>query len=138
MRWLCCVVLQMGKVHFGVLLGWSVVQSIVLWFMVNQIASNEAAEHRALDLYSCCCIVGYGMVPLLVLSIAVLFTPRWVQQSAEPTAGLMPVLWLGSAAACTCFWLSLEPSAVVGSFCGFRAPAKASMYCCCVTVAGDL
>ncbi len=68
--------LQMGKVHFGVLLGWSVVQSIVLWFMVNQIASNEAAEHRALDLYSCCCIVGYGMVPLLVLSVAVLFTPR--------------------------------------------------------------
>lgn len=80
MCWLCCVMLQMGKVHFGVLLGWSVVQSIVLWFMVNQIASNEAAEHRALDLYSCCCIVGYGMVPLLVLSIAVLFTPRWVQQ----------------------------------------------------------
>lgn len=68
--------MQMGKVHFGVLLGWSVVQSIVLWFMVNQIASNEAAEHRALDLYSCCCIVGYGMVPLLVLSVAVLFTPR--------------------------------------------------------------
>lgn len=67
----------MGKVHFGVLLGWSVVQSVVLWFMVNQIASNEAAEHRALDLYSCCCIVGYGMVPLLVLSVAVLFTPRW-------------------------------------------------------------
>jgi hypothetical protein len=66
----------MGKVHFGILLGWSVVQSIVLWFMVNQIASNEAAEHRALDLYSCCCIVGYGMVPLLVLSVAVLFTPR--------------------------------------------------------------
>lgn len=76
----CCFCLrcavQMGKVHFGVLLGWSVVQSIVLWFMVNQIASNEAAEHRALDLYSCCCIVGYGMVPLLVLSVAVLFTPR--------------------------------------------------------------
>jgi amino acid transporter len=64
--------------HFGVLLGWSVVQSIVLWFIVNQIASNEAAEHRALDLYSCCCIMGYGMVPLLLLSVAVLLLPRWV------------------------------------------------------------
>eukprot|EP00879_Flechtneria_rotunda_P024268 GHRR01025720.1.p1 GENE.GHRR01025720.1~~GHRR01025720.1.p1 ORF type:complete len:154 (+),score=53.10 GHRR01025720.1:403-864(+) len=53
--------LLLGKVHFGVLLGWSVAQSILLWFVVNQIASNEAAEHRALDLYSCCCIVGYGM-----------------------------------------------------------------------------
>lgn len=68
--------LQMGKMHFGVLLGWSVVQSIVLWFVVNQIASNEAAEHRALDLYSCCCIVGYGMLPLIVLSMVVLLTPR--------------------------------------------------------------
>eukprot|EP00775_Hariotina_reticulata_P010855 gene10855-11009_t len=68
--------LLLGKVHFGVLLGWSVVQSILLWFVVNQIASNEAAEHRALDLYSCCCIVGYGMVPLIFLSIAVLLTPK--------------------------------------------------------------
>jgi hypothetical protein len=68
--------LQLGKMHFGVLLGWSVVQSGVLWFVVNQIASNEAAEHRALDLYSCCCIVGYGMVPLILLSVAVLLTPR--------------------------------------------------------------
>uniref|UniRef100_A0A383W3U1 Uncharacterized protein n=1 Tax=Tetradesmus obliquus TaxID=3088 RepID=A0A383W3U1_TETOB len=68
--------LLLGKMHFGVLLGWSVVQSIVLWFVVNQIASNEAAEHRALDLYSCCCIVGYGMLPLILLSVAVLLTPR--------------------------------------------------------------
>lgn len=64
--------------HFGVLLGWSVLQSMVLWFMVNQIASNEVAEARALDLYSCCCIVGYGMVPLLLLSVAVLLVPRCV------------------------------------------------------------
>eukprot|EP00882_Tetradesmus_deserticola_P024425 GHRQ01026693.1.p1 GENE.GHRQ01026693.1~~GHRQ01026693.1.p1 ORF type:complete len:226 (+),score=97.06 GHRQ01026693.1:405-1082(+) len=68
--------LLLGKMHFGVLLGWSVVQSVVLWFVVNQIASNEAAEHRALDLYSCCCIVGYGMLPLIVLSVGVLLTPK--------------------------------------------------------------
>eukprot|EP00878_Enallax_costatus_P008723 GHUV01009117.1.p1 GENE.GHUV01009117.1~~GHUV01009117.1.p1 ORF type:complete len:226 (+),score=51.57 GHUV01009117.1:693-1370(+) len=68
--------LLMAKVHFGVLLGWTLVQSIVLWFIVNQISSSEAAEHRALDLYSCCCIVGYGLVPLIVLSAVVLLIPK--------------------------------------------------------------
>lgn len=77
--------------HFGVLLGWSVVQSIVLWFVVNQIASNEAAEHRALDLYSCCCIVGYGMLPLILLSVAVLLTPRWGRGCFEWTPCVMQV-----------------------------------------------
>lgn len=66
----------MGKIHFGVLLGWTLVQSIVLWFIVNQISSSEAAEHRSLDLYSCCCIVGYGLVPLIVLSATVLLLPK--------------------------------------------------------------
>ncbi|KAF8069527.1 yipf5 [Scenedesmus sp. PABB004] len=68
--------LLLGKMHFGVLLGWSAVQSGVLWFVVNQIASNEASEHRALDLYSCCCIVGYGLLPLILLSLGVLLMPR--------------------------------------------------------------
>ena len=66
----------MGKVHFGIILGWSVVQSFVLYFVVNQIASNEACEHRALDLYSCCCITGYGMVPIILFSVAVLLIPK--------------------------------------------------------------
>lgn len=68
--------LQMAKIHFGVLLGWTLVQSIVLWFIVNQISSSEVAEHRLLDLYSCCCIVGYGLVPLIVLSAVVLLIPK--------------------------------------------------------------
>jgi hypothetical protein len=67
---------QMGKVHFGIILGWSVVQSFVLYFVVNQIASNEACEHRALDLYSCCCITGYGMVPIILFSVSVLLIPK--------------------------------------------------------------
>lgn len=27
----------MGKLHFGIVLGWSVVHSAVLWFLVNQV-----------------------------------------------------------------------------------------------------
>lgn len=77
-----CSPLQMGKVHFGIILGWSVVQSMVLYFVVNQIASNEGSQQRALDLYSCCCITGYGMVPLLIVSIAVLLVPRWVAETS--------------------------------------------------------
>jgi hypothetical protein len=62
----------MGKVHFGVVLGWSVVQSMVIYFVVNQIVSNENSEHKGLDLYSCCCITGYGMVPLILHAAAAL------------------------------------------------------------------
>ncbi len=28
---------QKGKLHFGVILGWSVVHSALLWFLVNQV-----------------------------------------------------------------------------------------------------
>lgn len=28
---------QMGKLHFGIILGWSVVHSMVLWFLVNNV-----------------------------------------------------------------------------------------------------
>ena len=68
--------LQMGKIHFGVILGWSVVHSSVLWLIVNQLAGAEAAEAKGLDLYSICCVVGYCMVPLVVYSAVSLLIPR--------------------------------------------------------------
>ena len=67
----------MGKMHFGVILGWSVVHSAVLWFILNQLAGGtEAAESKGLDLYSTCCVVGYSMVPLVVYSAVSLLLPR--------------------------------------------------------------
>ena len=69
---------QMGKLHFGVLLGWSVVHSTLLWFVVNQLAGAEAAEAKGLDLYSVCCVVGYCMVPQVVFSAVSLLIPRWM------------------------------------------------------------
>lgn len=58
--------LQMGKVHFGVVLGWSVVQSMVIWFVCNRIACADGPDTKGIDLYSMCCVTGYGMVPLIL------------------------------------------------------------------------
>ncbi|KAI8466887.1 MAG: hypothetical protein J3K34DRAFT_432316 [Monoraphidium minutum] len=68
--------LLMGKVHFGVILGWSVAQSVVVYFVANQVASNDGSVAGGLDLYSCCCVTGYGMVPLIVVSAALLLVPK--------------------------------------------------------------
>lgn len=48
---LMCAVVQLGKLHFGIILGWSVVHSAVLWFLVNQVqylgfACMEAGQMR--------------------------------------------------------------------------------------------
>lgn len=66
----------MGKVHFGVILGWSVAQSVVLYFVANQVASNDGSVQGGLDLYTCCCVTGYGMVPLILVSAALLLVPK--------------------------------------------------------------
>ncbi len=66
----------MGRVHFGVLLGWSVAQSVVIYFVANQVASNDGSGHGGLDLYSCCCVTGYGLVPLILVSAALLLVPK--------------------------------------------------------------
>jgi hypothetical protein len=67
----------MGKLHFGIILGWSVVQSVALYFVVNQLAGADSSEKKALDLYSCCCLVGYCMAPICLASAVGLMVPRW-------------------------------------------------------------
>ncbi len=37
---------QTGKLHFGVILGWSVVHSAVLWFLVNQVGASAGQRVR--------------------------------------------------------------------------------------------
>jgi hypothetical protein len=66
----------MGKVHFGVLLGWGVVQSCALYFVANQVGASRALEHRGLDLYAACCVTGYGLVPLVAASAGLLLVPK--------------------------------------------------------------
>lgn len=62
----------MGKLHVGIILGWSVLQALALYYVSNQLAGDS----KALDLYSACCIVGYGMLPLCLYSGVALLLPR--------------------------------------------------------------
>jgi hypothetical protein len=68
----------MGKLHFGVTLGWSVVFSILLWFMLRQMVGSDGSEAKNLDLYGCCCVIGYSMLPLVVYNTMAILIPRWV------------------------------------------------------------
>ncbi|KAF5841731.1 hypothetical protein DUNSADRAFT_11511 [Dunaliella salina] len=88
--------LLMGKLHFGVILGWSVVHSAVMWFLVNQIAGVEAKEAQGLDLYSCCCVIGYCLAPITVFSALALLLPRGLWPVA---LGVLCTFWAAHTAA---------------------------------------
>ena len=76
---LCPPLTQTGKLHFGIILGWSVVHSAVLWLIVNQLVGPGAEANSGLDLYSVCCVVGHclGGQP---------GRRTWVQQALETGA----------------------------------------------------
>jgi len=65
----------MGKLHFGVILGWSVVAACLIAFVVNQLAGEENPEKQNLALYSVCCLIGYCMIPIVLLSALALLIP---------------------------------------------------------------
>eukprot|EP00803_Ostreobium_quekettii_P002735 evm.model.scf_1534.2 EVM.evm.TU.scf_1534.2 scf_1534:5625-7995(+) len=67
--------LLMGKLHFGVILGWSVVASAVLFFVVNQLAGHGNPDSQSLVLYNCCCLMGYCLIPTVLLSAFALLVP---------------------------------------------------------------
>lgn len=68
--------LLMGKLHFGVILGWSVVHAMVLYFITNQLAGSDNDTVKGLELYNCCCLVGYCMIPMVVYNVVALLCPR--------------------------------------------------------------
>ena len=73
---ICLCYLQTGKLHFGVILGWSVVSSIVVWLVVNSMAGADNPESQSLGLYSCCCLLGYCLLPMIVFALLALIIPR--------------------------------------------------------------
>ncbi len=64
-----------GKVHFGIILGWSVLAAIVLWFVVNNIA-GDSPDVRKCDLSSCYCVLGYALLPMVVFSVLSILLPK--------------------------------------------------------------
>jgi protein YIPF5/7 len=128
-----------GKMHFGVVLGWGVLQSVAVWFVALQLRQGSGGGSGAgsggggggggqggggyygqspqqqqqqqqqqgsnstpggLDLYSVCCVTGYCMLPILLLSVAALLVPPRARGAAPALAGaLLAALWSAHLAA---------------------------------------
>ncbi|CAH9092931.1 unnamed protein product [Cuscuta epithymum] len=60
-----------GKLHFGILLGWVIMASSFLYVVFNMLAGRNGD----LDLYRCVSLIGYCMLPIVILSAVSLFLP---------------------------------------------------------------
>lgn len=69
-----------GKVHFGVILGWTTLASLFLYTIFNLLAGKNGS----LDFYRCVSLVGYCLIPMVLLSAFSIFLPRWVTTSLTP------------------------------------------------------
>ncbi|KAL4531691.1 hypothetical protein Ndes2526B_g04207 [Nannochloris sp. 'desiccata'] len=67
--------LLVGKLHFGYILGWTIVGSGLIWFILGSITGHDG-ESGTLDLYSCCCLMGYSLLPLVLHAVGSLLLPR--------------------------------------------------------------
>lgn len=66
---------QVGKLHFGYILGWTVVGSGLIWFVLNSMTGSDP-EAADLGLYACCCLLGYALLPLVGHALLSLLLPR--------------------------------------------------------------
>ncbi|OAY42890.1 protein YIPF5 homolog [Manihot esculenta] len=69
---LCLFQLLAGKFQFGVILGWIVVSSIFLYVVFNMLAGRNGN----LNLHTCTSVLGYCLLPVVMLSAFSLFTPQ--------------------------------------------------------------
>ncbi|XP_043815909.1 protein YIPF5 homolog isoform X1 [Manihot esculenta] len=69
---LCLFQLLAGKIQFGVILGWIVVSSIFLYVVFNMLAGRNGN----LDLHTCTSVLGYCLLPVVMLSAISLFLPQ--------------------------------------------------------------
>ncbi|PON31136.1 Yip1 domain containing protein [Trema orientale] len=96
---LCLFQLLGGKIQFGVILGWIVVSSIFLYVVFNMLAGRNGN----LDLHTCTSVVGYCMLPVVILSAASLFVP----QGGVVRFGVAGVFVLWATRVCTGLMVSL-------------------------------
>ncbi|XP_057980105.1 uncharacterized protein LOC131165943 [Malania oleifera] len=61
-----------GKIHFGIILGWVTVAAMFLYAVFNMLAGRNGN----LDLYRCLSLIGYCMLPMVILSAFSLFVPQ--------------------------------------------------------------
>lgn len=62
------------------ILGWSVVGSAAVWFVVSNLAGpgGHASGHElgTPGIYDCCCLLGYGLLPMLLHALISLLVPK--------------------------------------------------------------
>lgn len=85
-----------GKVHFGVVLGWSVVASSFLYVVFNLLVGARSSQ-AGLDLYRCCSIFGYGLLPMVLFSIVSVVMPR--RSILVGVTAAVAILWCARTAA---------------------------------------
>lgn len=51
---------------------------MAVWFVINNMAGMDNPETQQLDLYSCCCLLGYSMLPIVLYAAVALLIPRYV------------------------------------------------------------
>eukprot|EP00897_Mesotaenium_endlicherianum_P010624 jgi/Mesen1/9590/ME000657S08875 len=95
-----------GKVHFGIILGWASLASLFLYLIFNLLVGAQA-HGGSLDLYRCCSLIGYCLLPHIVFSSISLFMPHRSLLSLV-LAGLT-VLW--STRTCSSLLVTLVPQA---------------------------
>lgn len=96
----CLFQLLAGKIQFGVILGWIVVSSIFLYVVFNMLAGRNGN----LDLHTCTSVVGYCMLPVVILSSLSLFLPQGAVVARYILAAVF-VLW--ATRACTNLMVTL-------------------------------
>lgn len=82
-----------GKLHFGIILGWVTVASLFLYIVFNMLAGRNGN----LDLYRCLSLIGYCMLPIVILSAISLFVP----QGGAAIFVMMGVFVIWSTRVCT-------------------------------------
>lgn len=74
---LATIHLLYGKLHFGVIFGWSIVAFTLFWFTVHQLAGHgPQSEKEVIDLYNCSACLGYCLLPMLVANLISVFLPH--------------------------------------------------------------
>lgn len=69
-----------GKLHFGVLFGWSFIAYTLFWFIVHQLAGHgPQSDRECIDLYNCSACLGYCLLPMLVANLLTVFLPKGSQ-----------------------------------------------------------
>lgn len=82
-----------GKLHFGIILGWVTVSALFLYVVFNMLAGRNGN----LDLYRCLSLIGYCMLPIVILSALSLFVP----QGGGVILGVTGVFVIWSTRVCT-------------------------------------